>query len=187
MHELRNHLDKKDRVESLFTEQTEAPMRDSRIVVSIVMESRDQQAFMQPASDLLCDLEISHEVLVMSHYTQERVMEFTRVAQLRGLKVIIAGGAPAGDFFRLITSNTLLPVLEVAISPPQVNDHPPGSDPAEANTFPNGRASQVRSSAHKFARTAAAIVALDDCHISERLRKWQEMHTNKSDAKLTGK
>lgn len=187
MRDLRNDVVRKDQLESLFTEPRNRSMRDSDIVVSIIMESHEQLAVMQSASDILCELEISHEVLVMSNYTQERVIEFTRVAQLRGLKVIIAGGAPAGDFFRLITSNTLLPVLEVAISPPQVNDHPPGSDPAETNTFPNGRASQVRSSAHKSARTAAAIVALDDCHISERLRKWQEMHTNKSDAKLTGK
>jgi len=187
MRDLTNYVARKGQLESLFADQTEGPMTDSRMVISIVLESHEHLAVMQSASALLCDLEISHEVLVMSNYAHERVVEFTRIAQLRGLKVIIAGGAPGGDFFRLITSNTLLPVLEVAISPPLVNDHPPGSDPADANTLPNDRASQVRSSACKAARTAAAIAALDDCHISERLRKWQEMHTNKNDAELTGR
>jgi phosphoribosylcarboxyaminoimidazole (NCAIR) mutase len=179
MHELRNHLTKKRRLESFFEAPTEGPIRESRIVVSIVMESRDQLAFMQSASDLLCDLEISHEVVVMSNYTQERVVEFTRVAQLRGLKVIVAGGAPEGDFFRLITCTTLLPVLEVAISPPLVGNRFPGSNTEESSTFANNRGSQLTFSAQKAAQTAAAIVALDDCHISERLRKWQELHTHK--------
>jgi phosphoribosylcarboxyaminoimidazole (NCAIR) mutase len=151
-------------------------MKDTDIVVSIVMESHEQLAFMQSASDLLCDLEISHEVLVMSNYSEERVVEFTRIAQLRGLKVIIAGGTPASDFFRLITSNTLLPVLEVAISAPEVGEHPYGSDTKEGVTSPRPQGSQVKSFTHKAARTAAAIAALDDCHISERLRKWQELH-----------
>jgi 5-(carboxyamino)imidazole ribonucleotide mutase len=146
------------------------------------MESHEHLATMQPASDFLCDLEISHEVVVMSNYTQERVVEFTRVAQLRGLKVIIAGGAPESDFLSSITSNTLLPVLEVPVSTPLVNGYLPGSASADAPAFPNDLASQVRSSARKAARTAAAVAALDDCHISERLRKWQEMHTKTTHA-----
>jgi phosphoribosylcarboxyaminoimidazole (NCAIR) mutase len=186
MRELTEDVARKGQLESLFTEQRNGSVRDSDIVVSIVMESQEQLAFMQSASDLLCDLEISHEVVVMSNYTQERVVEFTRIAQLRGLKVVIAGGAPGSDFFSSITSNTLLPVLEVAISAPQIGENPPASDPGEVNTFPNDRVSQVRSLAQKAARTAAAIAALDDCHISERLRTWQEMQTKTSDAKLTG-
>ena len=183
MRDLTNDVSRKGQLESLFTELTKDSMRDSNIVVSIVMESHEQLACMQSASDLLCGLEIPHEVLVMSDYAQDQVVEFIRVAQIRGLKVIIAGGTPAGDFFGLITANTLLPVLEVAISTPQVGEHSPGSGPGEENTFPNDRVSQVRSLAHKAARTAAAIAALDDCHISERLRKWQEMQTKTSDAK----
>ena len=187
MRDLTNDVSRKGQLESLFTELTKDSMRDANIVVSIVMESHEQLAFMQSASDLLCGLEIPHEVLVMSNYTQDQVVDFTRVAQLRGLKVVIAGDAPESDFLGLITSNTLLPVLEVAISTPEVGEHSPGSGPGEENTFSNDRVSQVRSSAHKAARTAAAIAALDDCHISERLRKWQEMQTKTSDAKLTGK
>lgn len=182
MRDLTNDVTRKGQLESLFTEQTEGPMTDSKMAVSIVMESHEHLAFMQSASDLLCDLEISHEVVVMSNYAQELVVEFIRVAQLRGLKVIIAGGAPESDFFSSITSNTLLPVLEVAISAPQIAENPPGSDRAKVNKSLDDRASQVKSSAHKAARTAAAIAALDDCHISERLRKWQEMHTKTNDA-----
>jgi phosphoribosylcarboxyaminoimidazole (NCAIR) mutase len=186
MRDLTNDVAGKGQLESLFTEQTEGPMRDSRMVVSIVLESHEQLEFMQPASDLLCNLEISHEVVVMSNYTEERVVEFTRIAQLRGLKVIIAGGAP-DSFLGLITSNTLLPVLEVAISTPLVGEHSSASDAGEATTSTKDLGSQVKYSAHKAARTAAAIAALDDCHISERLRRWQKMHANKSDAELTGK
>ena len=187
MCDLTNDVARKDQLESLFTEQRNGSMRDSDIVVSIVMESHEQLAFMHSASDLLCELEISHELVVMSNYSEERVVEFTRIAQLRGLKVIIAGGAPERDFLGLITSNTLLPVLEVEISAPQIRENPPGSDPGEVNKFPNDRASQVKSSAHKAARTAAAIAALDDCHISERLKRWQQMRTHRNDAKLNQK
>jgi phosphoribosylcarboxyaminoimidazole (NCAIR) mutase len=187
MRDLRNDVAWKGQLESLFTEQRKDPMRDKDIVVSIVMESHEQLAFMKSASDLLCDLEISHEVVVMSNYSEERVVEFTRIAQLRGLKVIIAGGTPASDFFRLITANTLLPVLEVAIPAPQVGEPAHGSDTEEAVTSPKPRGSQVKSFTHKAARTAAAIAALDDCHISERLKRWQQMHTHRNDAKLNEK
>lgn len=186
MRDLTNDVTRKGQLESLFTEQTEGPMTDSRMAISIVIESPEHLQFMQPASDLLCALEISHEV-VMSNYTQERVVEFTRIAQLRGLKVIIAGGAPDSGFLGLITSNTLLPVLEVAISTPLVREHPSASDAGEVATSTKDAGSQAKCSAHKAARTAAAIAALDDCHISDRLRKWQETHANKSDAELTEK
>jgi len=182
-----NQLARKDRLDSLFAEHGKDSMKDTDNVVSIVMESHEQLAFLQSASDLLCDLEISHEVVVMSNYSEERVVGFTRTAQLRGLKVIIAGGTPASDFFRLITANTLLPVLEVAIPAPQVDEPAHGSDTEEAVTSPKPRGSQVQSFTHKAARTAAAIAALDDCHISERLKRWQQMRTHRNDAKLNQK
>jgi len=182
MRGLTNDVAGKGQLESLFTEQTEGPMTDSRMAVSIVLESHEHLAFMQSASDLLCELEISHEVIVESNYTREQVVEFTRIAQLRGLKVIIAGGAPDSGFLGLITSSTLLPVLEVAISTPLVGEYSSASDAGEAATSTKDLGSQVKCSAHKAARTAAAIAALDNCHISGRLRKWQEMHTKTSDA-----
>ncbi len=187
MRDLTNDVTRKGQLEGLFTEQTEGPMTDARMTVSIVLESHEQFAFMQPASDLLCALEISHEVVIMSNYTQEQVVEFIRIAQLRGLKVIIAGGAPDSGFLGLITSNTLLPVLEVAISTPLVGEHPSASEAGEVATSTKDLGSQAKCSAHKAARTAAAIAALDDCHISDRLRRWQETHANKSDAELAGK
>jgi phosphoribosylcarboxyaminoimidazole (NCAIR) mutase len=87
----------------------------------------------------------------------------------------------------LIAANTLLPVLEVAISTSQVGEPSPGSAAPEADTSSKNRGSQVKFFAHQAARTAAAITALDDCHISERLRKWQEMHINKNHAQLNRK
>jgi hypothetical protein len=80
MRDLTNDVVRKSQLENLFTEYRKGSMRDSDILVSIVIESHEQLPFMQSASDLLCDLEISHEVAVMSNYKRERVVEFTRIA-----------------------------------------------------------------------------------------------------------
>ncbi len=145
-------------------------MRESDIVVSLVMETRDEMKGMQAASDLLCDLTISHEVVVMSNYTQEQVMEFVRTAQIRGVKVIIASGE-SESFVQSVVTNTLVPVLKVRKAEPGPNESCPLPGLERQLAFLSDTPTSGPMGA---ALTAAAIVGLNDCWASENLRKWRD-------------
>src|SRR4051794_28587612 len=61
-------------------------------LVGIIMGSKSDMETMQKAGKVLEEAEVSFEIEVMSaHRDPERVAEYCRTAQQRGLKVIIAG------------------------------------------------------------------------------------------------
>ena len=148
-----------NRAELLSGDLSGGLMRETGIVVSIVVESGDD-LHMQAASDLLCELQISHEAIPLSNDTEENfVLEYARGAQIRGLKVIIASRKTTTNrLLEAITANTLLPVLEIPIS-----------------IVHKDNALSVSA-----ALTAAAILGLNDCWISERLRVWRDAHGKRS-------
>ncbi len=127
---------------------------------------------MQATSDLLCDLVVPHEVVVVSNYTPEQVMEFVRTAQMRGVKVIVASGE-SESFVQQVVTNTVVPVLKVKHEEPRPN---------QACPLPGleGQAAFVSdiptSDPIGAALTAAAIVGLNDCWAAGNLRTWRDSH-----------
>jgi 5-(carboxyamino)imidazole ribonucleotide mutase len=91
-------------------------MSKSPVVVGIVMGSDSDLPVMQAAADLLKQLEIPHELTVVSaHRTPLRMVEYAQSAKERGLKVIIAGAGGAAHLPGMIASITPLPVIGVPI------------------------------------------------------------------------
>jgi 5-(carboxyamino)imidazole ribonucleotide mutase len=71
---------------------------------------------MEHAVKVLEDLEIPHEVEVVSaHRTPERLYEYAKTAEERGLEVIIAGAGGAAHLPGMAASMTLVPVLGVPV------------------------------------------------------------------------
>ena len=65
-------------------------------LVAIVMGSDSDLETLRPGADLLAEFGIPHEVRVVSaHRTPERMFEFAKTAESRGLQVIIAGAGGA--------------------------------------------------------------------------------------------
>jgi phosphoribosylaminoimidazole carboxylase PurE protein len=88
----------------------------SPVLVGIVMGSESDREVMQAAIDELDERRIRHEVSVLSaHRTPDKVAEYARAAQARGLKVIIAGAGKAAALPGVIASYTNLPVIGVPI------------------------------------------------------------------------
>src|SRR6266513_3029131 len=59
--------------------------------VGVIMGSKSDLRFMQPAIDLLAELRIPHEARVVSaHRTPDWMFEYAATAESRGLEVIIA-------------------------------------------------------------------------------------------------
>jgi len=84
--------------------------------VCIIMGSTSDWPVMEKAANLLNDFKIPFEVHALSaHRTPEKVEEFAKNAQTRGLKVIIAAAGMAAHLPGVIAAMTPLPVIGVPI------------------------------------------------------------------------
>lgn len=85
-------------------------------VVGIIMGSKSDLPVMQDAADVLKEFGISYEITVVSaHRTPERMFNYAKEAQGRGLKVIIAGAGGAAHLPGMVASITTLPVIGVPV------------------------------------------------------------------------
>lgn len=84
--------------------------------VGIIMGSKSDLPIMQEAVDILNDFGISNEVdIVSAHRTPDKMMEYGKNANQRGISVIIAGAGGAAHLPGMIASLTPLPVIGVPI------------------------------------------------------------------------
>ena len=85
-------------------------------LVSIVMGSDSDWPTMQPASTVLADFGVEHEVHVVSaHRTPERMLRHGAEAAGRGIRVIVAGAGGAAHLPGMLASVTTLPVIGVPV------------------------------------------------------------------------
>ena len=85
-------------------------------LVSIVMGSDSDWPVMKAAADFLQEIGIGYEATIVSaHRTPERMVEFAKTAQGRGIRVIIAGAGGAAHLPGMLASLTALPVIGVPV------------------------------------------------------------------------
>ncbi|MGM9475635.1 5-(carboxyamino)imidazole ribonucleotide mutase [Pedobacter sp. GSP4] len=85
-------------------------------LVGIIMGSKSDLPVMQDAADVLKEFGIAYEITVVSaHRTPERMFNYAKEAQGRGLKVIIAGAGGAAHLPGMVASITTLPVIGVPV------------------------------------------------------------------------
>ena len=85
--------------------------------VGIVMGSQSDMDKMESAAKELESRGIGHEVRLMSaHRDPETVADYARNAQLRGLRVIIAGAGPSAALPGVVAAHTALPVIGVPLT-----------------------------------------------------------------------
>ncbi|WP_419870323.1 5-(carboxyamino)imidazole ribonucleotide mutase [Chryseobacterium sp. CT-SW4] len=85
-------------------------------MVGIIMGSQSDLPIMEQAANFLKSLEIPYELTVVSaHRTPERMFDYAKTAQERGLKVIVAGAGGAAHLPGMVASCTTLPVIGVPI------------------------------------------------------------------------
>ena len=84
--------------------------------VGIIMGSASDLPVMQAAIDVLKELNIAHEVdIVSAHRTPEKMMVYGKEAHQRGIKVIIAGAGGAAHLPGMVASISPLPVIGVPV------------------------------------------------------------------------
>ncbi|MBU6206729.1 MAG: 5-(carboxyamino)imidazole ribonucleotide mutase [Alphaproteobacteria bacterium] len=149
-------------------------------VIGIIMGSTSDWATMIHAAEMLEKLDVAHEVRVVSaHRTPDRLYEFAKSAQSRGLKVIIAGAGGAAHLPGMAASMTTLPVLGVPIESAALKGmdsllsivQMPGGVPV--GTLAIGKAGAINA-----ALLAASILALNDRALADRLAAWRRAQSD---------
>jgi 5-(carboxyamino)imidazole ribonucleotide mutase len=147
--------------------------------VAIIMGSQSDWDTMKHAADTLKALDVGHEALIVSaHRTPDRLFEFGKSARKNGFKVIIAGAGGAAHLPGMTASLTPLPVLGVPMNTHALE----GKDsllsimqmPAGV---PVGTLAIGKPGAINAALLAAAVLALSDERLAERLDAWRASQT----------
>jgi 5-(carboxyamino)imidazole ribonucleotide mutase len=85
--------------------------------VGIIMGSKSDLETMEKAGAVLAEHDVRYEIRVMSaHRDPETVAEYCKNARMRGLRVIIAGGAMSAALPGVAAAHTDLPVIGVPLS-----------------------------------------------------------------------
>jgi len=99
-----------------FSEPDTIAEPPSAPLVGLVMGSDSDFTVMSAAAHTLRDFGVPHEVQVVSaHRTPEKMLDYGRTAQARGLKVIIAGAGGAAHLPGMLAAMTTLPVVGVPV------------------------------------------------------------------------
>ncbi|MEX1147431.1 MAG: AIR carboxylase family protein, partial [Sphingomonadales bacterium] len=87
-----------------------------KVEVGIIMGSQSDWPTMRHAAEVLEELGVSHECRIVSaHRTPERLYDYAKSAEGRGLKVVIAGAGGAAHLPGMVASLTIVPVLGVPV------------------------------------------------------------------------
>ena len=151
----------------------------AQAVVGVIMGSRSDWDTMKHACDTLEELGVAFETSVVSaHRTPDRMAEYAKTAADRGLQVLIAGAGGAAHLPGMTAAHTPLPVLGV----PMESHSLKGMDSLLSIVqmpagVPVGTLSIGRAGAINAALLAAAIVALHDEDVRERLEAFRATQT----------
>ncbi|MBB3611163.1 5-(carboxyamino)imidazole ribonucleotide mutase [Rhizobium sp. BK602] len=151
-------------------------MITERPPVAIIMGSQSDWETMKNAADTLEALEITYDARIISaHRTPDRLVNFAKGARDEGFKVIIAGAGGAAHLPGMAASMTPLPVFGVPVQSRALS----GQDSLLSIVqmpagIPVGTLAIGKAGAINAALLAAAVLALGDEEIADRLDEWRE-------------
>jgi 5-(carboxyamino)imidazole ribonucleotide mutase len=134
---------------------------------------------MHHAADTLAALGVSHRSLIISaHRTPERLYDFAKGAKNAGYKVIVAGAGGAAHLPGMTAALTPLPVFGVPVESKALS----GQDSLLSIVqmpagIPVGTLAIGKAGAVNAALLAAAVLALSDAALAERLEAWRAEQT----------
>jgi 5-(carboxyamino)imidazole ribonucleotide mutase len=148
-------------------------------LVGLVMGSRSDWETMRAAAEVLRSLGVPFESRVVSaHRTPERLFEYARTAEARGLEVIIAGAGGAAHLPGMMAAMTILPVLGVPVESKMLR----GMDSLLSivqmpRGIPVGTLAIGAAGAANAGLLAAAIIARKEPAVREALAAFREAQT----------
>jgi len=149
--------------------------------VGIIMGSQSDWATMKHAADVLGELGVGCESKVVSaHRTPDLLFDYAENAESRGIWVIIAGACGAAHLPGMCAAKTRLPVLGVPVQSKALN----GLDSLLSivqmpKGVPVGTLAIGEAGAVNAGLLAAAIIALHDPAVAEKLDAYRKAQTEK--------
>ena len=149
--------------------QAESPL------VGIIMGSKSDWEHMSAAAEILNEFKVSHEVRILSaHRTPDLTLDYAAAAVERGLQVMIAGAGGAAHLPGVIAAKTILPVIGVPMPTTALS----GMDSLLSivqmpRGVPVATMAIGKPGAANAGLFAAAIIALGDAQLADRLKQWR--------------
>ncbi|MCA0399237.1 MAG: 5-(carboxyamino)imidazole ribonucleotide mutase [Proteobacteria bacterium] len=147
--------------------------------VAVIMGSQSDWPTMRHAAEILDALGVAYEARIVSaHRTPDRMVSFAKGAKAAGFKVIIAGAGGAAHLPGMTAAFTTLPVLGVPVESKALS----GEDSLLSivqmpGGIPVGTLAIGKAGATNAGLMAAAILALNDAALAERLEAWRAART----------
>ena len=143
--------------------------------VGIIMGSQSDWPTLKPASEILTELGVSHEVKIVSaHRTPDRLWDYGKTAAGRGLKAIIAGAGGAAHLPGMMASKTRIPVIGVPVETSALK----GVDSLYSilqmpRGYPVATMAIGAAGAMNAGLMAAQMLAVSDPDLASRLDDWR--------------
>ncbi len=157
----------------------EATMSNETPEIGIIMGSQSDWPTMKHAADVLDELGVSYETRIVSaHRTPDRLYDYAKTAKDRGLKCIIAGAGGAAHLPGMAAAMTPLPVFGVPVQSSMLS----GKDSLLSIVqmpagVPVGTLAIGEAGAKNAGLLAAAVIALMDEEVAEKLDAWRAAQT----------
>jgi len=145
------------------------------------MGSQSDWVTMKHGADILDELGVSYDAKIVSaHRTPDRLVEFSKGAKAAGYQVVIAGAGGAAHLPGMCASMTPLPVFGVPVQSKALS----GQDSLLSIVqmpagVPVGTLAIGKAGAANAALLSAAVLALQDSALAEKLDQWRAAQTAK--------
>jgi len=162
-----------------YSREQDSMQTSSQPLVGVVMGSKSDWPTLEAATTVLREFDIPFEARVVSaHRTPDRMAEYARTAESRGLAVIIAGAGGAAHLPGMIAAQTLLPVLGVPVRSSALS----GLDSLLSivqmpGGVPVGTLAIGEAGARNAGLLAAQILAISRPELRDKLRQFRDRQT----------
>ncbi|ACM22402.1 5-(carboxyamino)imidazole ribonucleotide mutase [Thermotoga neapolitana] len=142
--------------------------------VGIIMGSDSDLPVMKQAAEILEEFGIDYEITIVSaHRTPDRMFEYAKSAEERGIEVIIAGAGGAAHLPGMVASITHLPVIGVPVKTSTLNGldsllsivQMPGGVPVATVAINNAKNAGI---------LAASILGIKYPEIAKKVKEYKE-------------
>ena len=149
-------------------------------VVGVIMGSQSDWETMEQTSDVLKELGVAHDVQIVSaHRTPERLYDYAKQAEEKGLQVIIAGAGGAAHLPGMVAALTCLPVFGVPIKSKALKGVDSLLSIAQMpGGVPVGTLAIGKAGAKNAGILAASVIALGDDNVKKALKEFRKKQTD---------
>ena len=157
-------------------------MKDNKMSakIGVIMGSQSDWSTMKNTVDVIDSFNIPYELnIVSAHRTPNRLYEYAKQAEAKGIKVIIAGAGGAAHLPGMIASLTTLPVLGVPI----LSEAMKGMDSLLSivqmpSGVPVGTLAIGQSGATNAGLLSLQILAINDQVLAKKIKNYRAKQTD---------